>query len=159
VTSIDISPNAIEVCKLRGIKKAEVQDLFSIKNEKFDTVLLLMNGTGICGKMENISSFLLQLKSLLRPNGQILIDSSDIIYMFDEDELDQKKHNSATTSSQNKYYGEITFTISYKGEKETPFSWLFVDYDTLEKSACANGLQCKLIMKGNHYDYLARLSL
>lgn len=158
VTSIDISPNAIEACRLRGLKKVEVQDIMTLKNNKFDTILLLMNGTGICGKMENISSFLLQLKSLLHPNGQILIDSSDIIYMFDDGEVDQKKHHSNTLAAQNKYYGEITFTVSYKGAKETPFSWLFVDYDTLEKSASANGLKCKLILKGSHYDYLARLS-
>jgi 2-polyprenyl-3-methyl-5-hydroxy-6-metoxy-1,4-benzoquinol methylase len=159
LTSIDISPNAIQACALRGLKNAKVQDILTLKNEKFDTILLLMNGTGICGKMQNMSSFLLLLKSLLHPNGQILIDSSDIIYMFDDSEVEEKKHNSTTAASENKYYGEITFAISYKGEKETPFSWLFVDYDTLENSASANGLKCKLIMKGNHYDYLARLYL
>lgn len=158
VTSIDISPNAIQACTLRGLKKAKVQDVMTLLNEKFDTILLLMNGTGICGKMGNISSFLLQLKSLLHPKGQILIDSSDIIYMYDADEIDEIKSNSTQTTSQINYYGEISFTLNYKGEKETPFDWLFVDYTTLQRSANANGLKCELIMQGNHYDYLARLT-
>jgi hypothetical protein len=41
-------------------------------------------GTGIFGTLKKHSFFLQKLKS--KPTGQILIDSSDIIYMFDEDE-------------------------------------------------------------------------
>jgi SAM-dependent methyltransferase len=159
VVAIDISPNAIRACELRGLKNAKVQDVFTLKDHLFDTLLLLMNGTGICGTVDNLSNFLLQLKSLLAPNGQILIDSSDIIYMFDDDEVEalQKQDNTNTTDSS--YYGEITFNVSYKGEKETPFGWLFVDYNLLERSAAANGLHCERIMTGDNYDYLARLSI
>ena len=154
VTSIDISSNAIEACELRGLKKAKVQDVMTLENEKFDTILLLMNGAGMCGRLKNIPNFLLKLKSLLNPGGQILLDSSDIIYMFDDDEDGGK-----WIPSNNDYYGEIVFNISYKGEKEKPFDWMFIDYNTLQNAAFANGLQCELIMKGEHYDYLAKLSI
>jgi len=154
VTSIDISSNAIEACELRGLKKAKVQDVMTLENEKFDTILLLMNGAGMCGRLKNIPSFLQKLKSLLNPGGQILMDSSDIIYMFDDDEDGGK-----WIPSNNDYYGEIVFNISYKGEKEKPFDWMFIDYNTLQNAAFANGLQCELIMKGEHYDYLAKLSI
>ena len=152
VTSIDISPNAIQACALRGLKKAKVQDVMTLENEKFDTILLLMNGAGMCGRLKNIPNFLLKLKSLLNPGGQILLDSSDIIYMFDEDE-----DGSKWIPSQKEYYGEIVFNISYKGEKETPFDWMFIDYNTLQNAANANGLHCKLVAEGDHYDYLACL--
>jgi 2-polyprenyl-3-methyl-5-hydroxy-6-metoxy-1,4-benzoquinol methylase len=154
VTAIDISANAIEACSLRGIKKAQVQDVMYLENEKFDTILLLMNGAGMCGKLKNIPKFLLKLKSLLNPGGQILLDSSDIIYMFDEDEDGGK-----WIPSQKEYYGEIVFNISYKGEKEKPFDWMFIDYNTLQNAALANGLQCEMILEGEHYDYLAKLSI
>ena len=154
VTAIDISANAIEACSLRGIKKVMVQDVMQLENEKFDTILLLMNGAGMCGKLKNIPKFLLKLKSLLNPGGQILLDSSDIIYMFDEDEDGGK-----WIPSQKEYYGEIVFNISYKGEKEKPFDWMFIDYNTLQNAALANGLQCELILEGEHYDYLAKLSI
>jgi 2-polyprenyl-3-methyl-5-hydroxy-6-metoxy-1,4-benzoquinol methylase len=153
VTSIDISTNAIKACTLRGLKNAKVQDVMTLADEKYDTILLLMNGAGMCGKLKNIPNFLLKLKSLLSPGGQILLDSSDIIYMFDDDEDGGKWIPSA-----NHYYGEIVFNISYKGEKEKPFDWMFIDYNTLQNAALDNDLQCQLILEGEHYDYLAKLS-
>ncbi|RTZ01557.1 class I SAM-dependent methyltransferase [Flavobacterium sp. RSP49] len=154
VTSIDISSNAIQACTLRGLKKAKVQDVLTLENEKYDTILLLMNGAGMCGKLKNIPNFLLKLKSLLNPGGQILLDSSDIIYMFDDDEDGGK-----WIPSQKEYYGEIVFNISYKGEKEKPFDWMFIDYNTLQNAALDNGLKCELILEGEHFDYLAKLSI
>ena len=158
ITAIDISANAIEACRLRGIKKVMVQDVMQLENEKFDTILLLMNGAGMCGKLKNIPKFLLKLKSLLNPGGQILLDSSDIIYMFDDDDSEGSE-GGKWIPSQKEYYGEIVFNISYKGEKEKPFDWMFIDYNTLQNAALANGLQCELILEGEHYDYLAKLSI
>lgn len=154
VTSIDISEKAIETCKLRGVKNAKVQNILDFAGEKFDTIILLMNGVGIFGKLENCNTFLSKLKSLLNLGGQILLDSSDIIYMFDEDEDGGK-----WIPSNNDYYGELVFNISYKGEKEEPFDWLYLDYNTLQNAAVANGLNCELILEGEHYDYLAKLSI
>jgi SAM-dependent methyltransferase len=157
VTSIDISENAIQACQLRGLKNAKVQNVLDLEidsdshQNKFDTILLLMNGTGIFGTLAETSNYLLKLKSLLAPNGQILIDSSDIIYMFDEDEDGSK------WIPGDGYYGELMFTISYKNQTEEPFPWLYLDYNTLQNAAFANGLQCELIEEGKHFDYLARL--
>jgi len=164
VKAIDISPNAIEACKLRGIKNAEVMNVLDLdtdtstalsmtkQNNKYDTILLLMNGTGIFGKLNQISTYLQKLKNLLNEGGQILIDSSDIIYMFDQDE------DGAYEINGNGYYGELTFTIQYKGETEETFDWLYLDYNTLQNAAIANDLECELIMEGEHFDYLARLT-
>jgi cyclopropane fatty-acyl-phospholipid synthase-like methyltransferase len=153
VTSIDISPNAIRACENRGLKNAKVQNVMTLEHEKFDTILLLMNGTGIFGTLKETPNFLQKLKSLLNPNGQILIDSSDIIYMFDEDE------DGGKWIAGEGFYGELTFTVSYKNETEDEFPWLYLDYNTLQNAAFANGLQCELILEGEHYDYLAKLSI
>jgi len=153
VTAIDISENAIKACQLRGLKNAKVQNLLDIEDEKFDTILLLMNGTGIFGTLNETSKYLQKLKSLLNPNGQILIDSSDIIYMFDEDD------DGSYLVPANQYYGELTFTISYKNETETAFPWLYLDYNTLQNVAHANGFNCELVIEGKHFDYLAKLTI
>jgi len=152
VTSIDISANAITACHLRGLDKALLSDIRDLESVAYDTILLLMNGTGIFGTLDNTPAFLQKLKSLLQPGGQILIDSSDIIYMFDEDE------EGAYLVPADTYYGELTFNLSYKGQQEDSFPWLYLDYNTLQNAAWANGLHCELIMEGEHFDYLARLT-
>ena len=153
VTAIDISKGAVEVCKLRGIEKATVQDIWTLENESFDTILALMNGTGICGKLDQLAPFLLKLKSLLTANGQILIDSSDIIYMYEDEEGEH------WIPSDISYYGEVTFEMSYKNKKTRAFPWLYVDFNTLQRCANYNGLHCELLEEGEHYDYLAKLTI
>ncbi|MFK8274063.1 class I SAM-dependent methyltransferase [Capnocytophaga cynodegmi] len=151
VHSIDISPKAVEACKLRGLKNVSVANVMEFEG-KFDTILLLMNGAGMCGRLKQMGTFLAKIKSLLAPNGQILTDSSDIIYMFDENEdgtYDVPLHFD--------YYGEVDYLVKYKNEKEEPFAWLYVDYNTLQNVAHSVGLECKLVAEGEHYDYLAKM--
>ena len=151
VTSIDISENAIKTCKLRGLKNAKVQNILELENETFDTILLLMNGTGIFGTLKETPKFLKKLKSLLNPNGQILIDSSDLIYMFDEDD------DGGKWITDNHYYGELTFTLKYKNQIEDKFNWLYLDFNTLQNACTHNELNCKLICKGDNFDYLVKI--
>jgi SAM-dependent methyltransferase len=151
VTSIDISENAIAACRLRGLKNAIVSDIMDFKGMQFDTILLLMNGAGMCGKLERVPEFLEKLKLLIKPGGQILLDSSDIIYMFDEDE------DGGKWIPGERYYGEVEFNISYKGQDESPFDWLYIDFDTLQEQARLCGMQCIMLKEGLHYDYLAKL--
>ena len=153
VTSIDISENAIKACQLRGLKNAKVQNVLDLDThiEKFDTILLLMNGTGIFRTLSETSKYLQKLKSLLNENGQVLIDSSDLIYMFDDEELEDVKKS-------NQYYGEITFSIKYKKKKEIAFPWLYLDYKILQNAVNSIGLQCEKILEGENFDYLAKIS-
>jgi SAM-dependent methyltransferase len=153
VTAIDLSPGAIEVCSLRGVHNAKVADLLHV-TEKYDTIILLMNGTGIFENLEKAPHFLAHLKNLLNPGGQILIDSSDLIYMFDVDD-----DGGVWVSTEREYYGELTFKMSYKGETSAEFEWLYLDFERLKDLSIQAGLTCKLAAEGAHYDYLAKLSL
>ena len=153
VKAIDISEGAIQVCKKRGLKNAEVMNLWDLKAEKFDTILSLMNGAGICGSLDMLPDFMAHLKSLLNPNGRVLIDSSDIIYMFEDED------GEVDLPEDGHYYGEVEFNLQYKKEKSGAFPWLYIDYDHLKHYAEESGFECKLIHEGEHYDYLAQLTL
>jgi SAM-dependent methyltransferase len=154
VMAIDISENAVKACQLRGVKNVIVQNILDLDTRnKFDTILLLMNGTGIFGTLNETSKYLKKLKAVLNDGGQILIDSSDLIYMFDQDE------DGAYSIPADGYYGELTFTVKYKGETEETFPWLYLDYNTLQNASIANGLQCELVAEGENFDYLAKLTL
>ena len=151
VKAIDISKGAIEVTKLRGVLNSELKDVLN-EADTFDTILLLMNGTGIFQELSQVSKYLKHLKSLLKPHGQILIDSSDITYMYEDDD------GGVWQNMNSDYYGELDYFLSYKGEDETPMKWLYLDFNTLLTACKAVGLQCELVIEGEHYDYLARLS-
>lgn len=153
VQAIDVSIGAIEVAQDRGVKNATVQDIYQLKpTEKFDTILVLMNGTGICGKLNNLAKFLLHLSELLNEGGQILIDSSDIIYMFEDE------NGEHWIDASQGYYGEVAFWMNYQDQQSETFDWLYVDYNTLQRCAVYNGLNCELIQEGEHYDYLAKIT-
>ena len=118
--ALDISPAVIEICQLRGVKQTVISDILDYQG-KFDTILLLMNGIGISKRLSLIDIYLQKLKSLLNEGGQILTTSTDIIYMFDQDE---DGSYIIPFNEETEYYGELIYTIHYKGEKES-FPWLF----------------------------------
>ena len=150
VKAIDISKGAIEVAKTRGVLHAEVKPILE-ETETFDTILLLMNGTGIFQELAQVSTYLAHLKRLLNPNGHILIDSSDIKYMYEDEDGGFWMDMNAT------YYGELDYFLSYKGEEEDPMKWLYLDFEKLQLACETVGLKCELVLKGDHFDYLARI--
>lgn len=152
VTALDISPKSIEICKARGVKNAICEDLLQFSEKDFDTILLLMNGTGIFQSLEHIDQYLQKLKSLVAENGQILIDSTDILYMYDQDE------DGGVLVPATGFYGELDYYLHYKGESELPMKWLYLDFDTLENAAIANGFKIQKIEQQED-SYLAQLTL
>lgn len=153
VTALEISELAVHSMKKRGIQKVIQADIHTFSEKKYDTLLLLMNGTGIGRNIEGLKKMLMHLKSLLNEKGQILIDSSDIKYLFKEED------GSYWVDLANpKYYGEMEYELSYKKSK-SKFNWLFVDFETLEKLSKQIGLKCEKVKDGEHFDYLARLSI
>lgn len=152
VTGIDVSEGAIAVSKLRGLRRTHQVPILDFKLGTFDTILLLMNGTGIFGTLEQASIYLLHLKKLLKNGGQILIDSSDLQYMYDATE------EGGIWVPADRYYGELEFTMTYKSIASEPFPWLYLDERLFHALAMENGFQFELIAKGDHFDYLARLT-
>ncbi len=151
VLPIDLSPGAVGVMKSLGLSNARQSDFFEMAPEKFDTILMLMNGIGICGTLDRLDIFLEKAKHMLKPGGQILMDSSDIIYMFEEED------GTIAIDLNRGYYGEVIYRFSYGERTGAPFPWLFLDFDLLESYAAKHGFDCEKLCDGEHFDYLARL--
>jgi len=151
VTAIDISPLSVKVMCERGID-ASVTDFYDESfNRRFDTVLMLMNGTGIVGTLDNMPLFFRRISQLLNPGGSLIIDSSDLRYLFEEDD------GSLMIDLADDYYGQIDYQMKYGEVEGEPFDWLYVDFETLSFYAEENGFKAELLAEGSHYDYLARL--
>ncbi len=152
VEAIDISPLSVETMQKRGVRQAYCVNLFDEHYlQKFDTILMLMNGSGIIGKLENMSTFFAKMKQLLNPGGCIYMDSSDLRYLFEDED------GSFLIDLAGGYYGEIDFRMQYKQVKGDTFDWLYIDFQTLSYYASENGFQAELVKEGEHYDYLACL--
>ena len=65
VQAIDISPLSVETMQQRGVKQASQINLFDKHFiEKFDTILMLMNGSGIIGKLAYMPLFFNKMKQM-----------------------------------------------------------------------------------------------
>lgn len=154
VKAIDVSPLSCDVMKARGIEDVECVNLFDTQlQSKFDTILLLMNGTGIAGKLSRLPLLLNRLKELMAEGAQILIDSSDLKYIYENED------GSMDIDLGGNYYGEVDYQMVYKNVKGDSFDWLYVDPTLLTTSCEQCGLKCEIIEKGEHYDYLAQITV
>jgi SAM-dependent methyltransferase len=148
VTALEISPKAVEIMKLRGVKQVVQQDIFLFDGAQFDTLLLLMNGIGLTGNIATLRLFLQQAKTLLRPGGQLLFDSSDVAYLYGK-KVPKLDH----------YYGEIQYQYEYNKQKTDWFSWLYIDQQLLTTIAMEEGWKCTVLFVDDYDQYLVRLVL
>lgn len=150
VTAIDISPLSVQTMQERGVQNALLQDFWDVA-PSFDTILMLMNGIGIVGTVDALPRFFRHIDMILAPGGQLLLDSSDLSYLFEDED------GNVELPSSDVYYGQLTYQMQYKRVKGSPFPWLYIDFPLLARIAGENGFDCQLVAEGQHYDYLARL--
>ena len=151
VKAIDVSKGAVEVMKKRRINAFHID--FYEETNQYDTLLFLMNGVVIAGTLSGLKILLTKAKTVLNVGGQILLDSSDIAYMFIEADGSMRIDLNAA------YYGEVSYQMQYKNLQSKPFDWLFIDFNLLKNIANSLEFECDLLVEGPHFDYLAKLSI
>jgi len=148
VTGMDISGPAVTIMKQRGLKQAIEGNILTYKENTYDTLLFMMNGIGLTGSIAGLKAFLKHVKGLLNPGGQLVFDSSDLSYLYQE-----------IPFPLNGYYGEVSFRYEYKSIKGNWFKWVYVDQKTLKDIAQQSGWDAEIVFEDDHDQYLARLTL
>ena len=148
VTGMNISAPAVTIMKQRGLKQAIEGNILTYKEDTYDTLLFMMNGIGLTGSIAGLKAFLKHVKHLLNPGGQLVFDSSDLSYLYQE-----------IPFPLNGYYGEVSFRYEYKSIKGNWFKWVYVDQKTLKDIAQQSGWDAEIIFEDDHDQYLARLTL
>ncbi len=149
VNAIDTSAGAVRFLHSKNIAARQI-DFFELKEEKYDTVLLLMNGIGIAGDLEGVEKFLLHAKSLLAPNGKILIDSTDIQYLYEDED------GSVWVDLNTAYYGNFNYQMKYNSHTSEWFKWLYLDAQNFCEAAEKCGLSFE-ILETDEYAFLVEL--
>lgn len=150
VFPIEVSDGAVRYMKQVGLN-ARKFNFFDLKGEQYDTILMMMNGIGIAGTLANLENTLIQAKSLLAEGGKILCDSSDIKYLYEDED------GALWVDLNSEYYGNFRFQMKYKKDKGPWFDWLYVDFDNLFKAAKNVGLKAKRLYE-NEDHYLAEIT-
>jgi SAM-dependent methyltransferase len=154
VIALDVSPQAVDIMKKRGVRGVYHGDIFEFDQGKYDTLLLLLHGIGMVGDLDGLRRFLHHAHTLLAPGGILVFDSLDVRCTDDPMHLSYHEGN----RRRNKYIGEIRFQIEYKGIRGPLFSWLQVDPETLNKVSVDEGWDTEIVCQEPWGDYLARLS-
>ena len=152
VQAIDSSDGAVKYLQNIGIQAYHSDFLNFKSNLKFDTLFMMMNGIGIAGTLANLEKTLLHAKSLLNEGGQIICDSSDVRYLYEDED------GALWVDLNSEYYGNFRFQMHYKKISGPWFDWLYVDYDNLHKTALKLGFNSVKIMEQENH-YLAQLTL
>lgn len=150
VKAIDVSPGAVEYMKSKGLN-AEEKDFYSV-TEQYDTLLMMMNGIGIAGSLDNLERTLLQAKKMLRENGQLLFDSTDIKYLYMDDD------GGMWIDLNTEYYGNFNFRMHYEDHSTDWFDWLYIDFDKLQEAANKLDLNVEKLYEEDN-QFLARITL
>lgn len=154
VNAIDISPLLCDTMRKRGVRNVLLIDIYTLQGQRYDTILLLMNGAGVAQTLPGLERLLLHLKTLLNPGGKILADSSDLLYLFTDENGDTWIDIASDT-----YYGEMQYQLSYKNIKGKTFPWLFVDPESFITIANQCGFKLVDKISGAHFDYMVEIRI
>ncbi|MDB5233872.1 MAG: methyltransferase [Hymenobacter sp.] len=155
VKAVDVSAGAVQVMTERGVRTVARHDLFAplpATERPYDTILLLMNGLGLTGTLEGLDKFLAHARTLLAPDGQILATSSDVRYLYEDED------GALLLNLNGPYYGEVEYVLSYKDQKGDPFPWLFVDAALLNDAAETAGYSAEFLAEDENEQYLVCLT-
>ncbi|MGZ5244138.1 MAG: methyltransferase domain-containing protein [Bacteroidia bacterium] len=154
VDAMDISTKAVQVMQARGLKNAFAADIYTFQSEKkYDTILLMMNGIGLAGTLDGLRMLLAHFKTLLKPNGQVIFDTTDISYVNEGSKI-----KSSLNEYKSDYYGTVYYQLSYKNENSEVYTWLYIDKETLERIAISEGYWLD-ILAAKDDQYIAKLTV
>lgn len=147
VTALERSPKACTVMHQLGVRRIVQDDYFTFHAGTYDTLLFMMNGIGIAGTVDGLKTILHHARKLLNEGGQLLLDSSDIAYLYADGAVKKPAG----------YYGEIRYQYEYKGIRDKPFHWLFIDQETLIQVGHSKGWVVQVLFEDEYNQYLARM--
>ena len=154
VTSLDILPETEAILRDRGVIRVLTSDILTFTGERFDTLLMLMNGIGMVGTLDGLDHFLRHAHEIISPSGQIICDSIDVSVTSDPIHSAYRQRN-LTLGRQP---GQQTFTMTYSDTTGEPFDWLHIDFEALSDHSFRAGWHAELIDSEPSGHYLCRLT-
>ncbi|HBH23871.1 MAG TPA: SAM-dependent methyltransferase [Cytophagales bacterium] len=143
---LDISDKCCEIMKRRGVHNIIRADIFKLTSkEKYDNILLMLNGIGICGDILCLERLLAILYGLTNRSGKVIFDSSNIEHLYSDIKVPG-------------YFGEVAYRYQYGEKMGSPFKWLYIDIDKMQFVAKKWNWRMQVIYEDDDNGYLALLT-
>lgn len=154
VTALDISEQCVHYLNEIGIANAHTLDARFLPQARYDTVLMLGNGLGMLGSIEEVERFMSNLNTVLADGGRLLCDSVDMLVAQHDPFMKIRRKNAMN----GRHEGEVQFRIKYDDTVGEPFTWLFLTEDELLSIASSLGLSCEVLHKDDSGKFLVEVS-
>ncbi len=154
VTGIDISPLAVKVCRLRGLKKATVMSITEIgkfKPRSFDTILMLGNNFGLFSSFSNARLLLKKLYRITSTNAIIIAESNDPYRTENPIHLEYQKAN----RKRGRMSGQLRIRIRFMKYVGRWFDYLLVSREEMEEILEGTGWKVKQFIDSSSSPYIA----
>jgi len=151
VLGIDISPLAINVCRLRGLKNCKVVPIEAVnfKPNSFDTIIMMGNNFGLFADFKRARRLLKRFCRMTSEDALIIASSRDPYKTINPAHLEYHKLN----KKRGRMSGQVRIRIRYEKYVGKWFDYLMVSRKEMEQILLDTGWKIKefLDSEGPHY--------
>ena len=155
VLGIDLSPLAVRVCKLRGLKKVRLlpADKINRLDGKFDTILMFGNNFGLFGSYKRCRAMLKVFYKATSENARIIAESVDPYRTRDPAHLAYQRRN----RKMGRMSGQVRIRVRYRTYKTPWFDYLLVSQKEMRHLITGTGWRIEELIKSKEAAYIAVL--
>jgi len=153
ILGIDISPLSIEVCKLRGLKKAEVMSIEEVEfpPNSFDTVLMLGNNFGLFGSFKKARRLLKRFRRMTSEDALIIAATRDVYKTENPDHLEYQRLN----RERGRMSGQVKIRVRFHRYASKWFDYLMVSKQEMEDILDGTGWKVQEYLHSDGANYIA----
>jgi len=156
VVAIDVSPLALEVAGLRGVRDRRLMDVRSLNLPRghFDTVIMFGNNLGIGGDIQQTRRVLRSLHSVTGEDGIVIASTRDPLNTDNPAHLAYHERN----RKRGRPPGLVRIRIGFQGEFDDWFELLMLGEDELTEVLELTGWALKGTYRSEGANYIAILT-
>lgn len=153
VLGTDVSPLAIKVCKLRGLRKTKVLPVTKLDSKlgKFDTILMLGNNFGLFANKKRAKWLLRRFFHITTENAIIVAESRDPYQTDESYHLEYHKSN----RKRGRMGGQIRLRVRFKKYAEPWYDYLLVSKDEMQEILEGTGWRVERFINSEGSVYIA----
>jgi hypothetical protein len=150
---IDPSSLAIKICKLRGMKRAEIMaiEAFKSNSESFDTIIMMGNNFGLFGSIKKARRLLKKFHRITSENSLIIAETRDPYKTDNPSHLEYHEFN----RKRGRMCGQLRIRVRFQKYATKWFDYLMVSKEEMEEILKETGWKVKEFIDSADAQYIA----